>query len=125
MQNVELIKQIVQTKKELRDWAAQEFDRWEKFANEMLMANELNEWEAGTAEEIVEDELTEMSKKFGANLRHESEFDPVLCPMSELEEEIAKIGRRAGDKNLLRGHFLQGIRHTRIIIAAGTGGRIR
>ncbi|SRR6266481_1295607 len=119
----ELIKQIVQSKKELKDWADQEFSRWEMFSREIGLAK--NEWEAETADQIVEDELTKMSEKFGANLRHESEFDPVLCPMSELEEEIAKIGRRAGDKNLLRGHFLQGIRHTRIIIAAGTGGRIR
>lgn len=81
---------------------------------------EFKEWREG---DIVHPPIPEFKEWKRAMLerleqRDEAEFDPMSCPMEELEEEITKIG-------LLRSHFLQGVRHARIIIRAGTGGKIR
>lgn len=52
--------------------------------------------------------------------RHEESWCPVFCPMSELDDEIAKM-HRLGDSYFSRRKFIEGVRHARIIIIAAGG----
>lgn len=48
-------------------------------------------------------------------LRNESNFCPVTCKLAELENEIS-VAQHLGV--VATQHFLEGVRHTRIVLAA-------
>lgn len=61
------------------------------------------------------------------NCHHEDGWCPVTCPLGELETEIARLtsGTVGFDcPNYGQIKFLEGVRHTRIVVAAATGGRV-